>query len=73
MTQADRVLSTPPTNTPVDTTGRHFLLADGGGSAAMLAATIAEPAATALDQLPAGPGIQPNRGSPGRAPGMARR
>jgi hypothetical protein len=25
MTQADRVLSTPPTNTPVDTTRRHFL------------------------------------------------
>jgi hypothetical protein len=25
MTQADRVLSTPPTNTPVDTTRRRFL------------------------------------------------
>jgi hypothetical protein len=47
MTQADSVLSTPPTNTPVDTTRRHFLLAVGGGTAAMLAATIPEPAATA--------------------------
>ncbi len=25
MTQADRVLSTPPTNTPIDTTRRRFL------------------------------------------------
>jgi hypothetical protein len=48
MTQADCVYITPPTNTPVDTTRRHFLLAVAGGSAAMLAATIAEPAATAL-------------------------
>src|SRR5260370_35997472 len=36
---------------PVDTTRRHFLLAVGGGTAAMLAATIPEPATTA----PAGP------------------
>jgi hypothetical protein len=47
MTQADRVLSTPPTNTPVDTTRRHFLLAVGGGTVAMLAATVPEAAATA--------------------------
>jgi hypothetical protein len=32
---------------PADTTRRHFLLAVGGGTAAMLAATIPEPAATA--------------------------
>ena len=72
MTQADRVLSTPPINTPVDTTRRHFLLADGGGSAAMLAATIAEPAATALaSQLdPVFSLIEAHRGRP---PGMARR
>ena len=37
MTQADRVLSTPPTNTPIDTTRRGFL----GGSAAALAASTA--------------------------------
>jgi hypothetical protein len=45
MTRADSVLSTPPTNTPVDTTRRHFLMAVGGGTAAMLGATIPEPAA----------------------------
>jgi hypothetical protein len=45
MTQADSVHSTPPTNTPVDTTRRHFLMAVGGGSVAMLAATIPEPEA----------------------------
>jgi hypothetical protein len=47
MIQANSVLSTPPTNTPIDTTRRHFLVAVGGGTAAMLAATIPEPAATA--------------------------
>jgi hypothetical protein len=46
MTQADSVLSTPPTNMPIDTTRRHFLVAVGGGTAAMLAATIPGPAAT---------------------------
>ncbi len=45
MAQADSVLSMPPTNTPVDTTRRRFLLAVGGGTAAMLGATIPEPAA----------------------------
>jgi hypothetical protein len=56
MAQADSVLSTPPTNTPVDTTRRHFLLAVGGGSAAMLAATIAESAVLPKDSgLPADP------------------
>ena len=37
MTQADRVHSTPPTNTPIDTTRRGFL----GGTAAALAASTA--------------------------------
>ena len=32
MTQADRVLSTPPTNTPVDTTRRRFLTVAAVGS-----------------------------------------
>jgi hypothetical protein len=32
MTQADRVLSTPPTNTPVDTTRRRFLVVAAVGS-----------------------------------------
>jgi hypothetical protein len=37
MTQADSVYITPPTNTSLDKTRRHFLLAVAGGSAAMLA------------------------------------
>ncbi len=44
MTQANRVLSTPPTNTPIDTTRRHFLVAVGGGTVAMLAATVPDSA-----------------------------
>ena len=32
MAQADRVLSTPPTNTPVDTTRRRFLITAAVGS-----------------------------------------
>ena len=32
MTQADRVLSTPPTNTPIDTSRRRFLIAAAIGS-----------------------------------------
>jgi hypothetical protein len=38
-----RVHSAPPMNMPVDTTRRHFLLAVGGGTVAMLGATIPEP------------------------------
>jgi hypothetical protein len=64
MTQADCVLSTPPTNTPVDTTRRHFLLAVGGGTAAMLAATIPEPATTApAAAMSAGP-LDASKASP---------
>jgi len=40
MTQADRVLSTPPTNTPIDTNRRRFLSVTVGAAAA----TIAPPA-----------------------------
>ena len=34
MTQADRVLSTPPLNTPIDTTRRRFLSVAAGASVA---------------------------------------
>jgi hypothetical protein len=34
MTRADRVLSTPPTNTPIDTNRRRFLAVAAGASAA---------------------------------------
>jgi hypothetical protein len=47
MTQADSVLSTPPTNTPVDPTRRHFLtVAVAAGAVAIAApatAGLAEP------------------------------
>jgi hypothetical protein len=46
MTQADSVLSTPPTNTPVDTTRRRFL-AVAAVASAVSAGTLA--AATAMD------------------------
>ena len=65
MTQADRVLSTPPTNTsatnppgPVDTTRRHFLTVAAGASVASVGtlavaaiATGAPPAALAVDPI----------------------
>lgn len=44
MTQANRVLSTPPTNTPIDTTRRGFL---GGTVAALAAGTAVNVAALA--------------------------
>jgi hypothetical protein len=44
MTQADSVLSTPPTNTSVDTTRRHFLTVAAAGAAAIATAA---PAAAA--------------------------
>jgi hypothetical protein len=46
MTQADRVLSTPPTSTSVDTTRRRFL-AVAAVASAVSAGTLA--AATAMD------------------------
>jgi hypothetical protein len=51
MTQADRVLSTPPTNTPIDTNRRHFLsvAASGAVAAAIPAAALAD--APAVDPI----------------------
>jgi hypothetical protein len=66
MTQADRVHSTPPTNTPADPTRRHFLsrsagVAAGGAVLALvtipLAPASAAPAA-ALDPANAGPALR---------------
>jgi hypothetical protein len=48
MTRADRVLSTPPTNTPIDTNRQRFLAVAAGASAASvgtLAVAAAMPAA----------------------------
>jgi hypothetical protein len=47
MTRADRVHSTPPTNTPIDTTRRRFLAAAAGASVASVGtmAVAAVPAA----------------------------
>ena len=41
MTQADRVHSTPPTNTPIDTRRRHFLAIAAGASVATVGALTA--------------------------------
>jgi hypothetical protein len=68
MTQADRVLSTPPTNTPIDTNRRRFLTVAAGASVAgvgSLAVAAAMPAdaiaptiaARAADSLPASQGM----------------
>ena len=58
MTQADSVHSTPPKNTPVDTTRRHFLTVAAGASVASVGtlavaaiATGAPPAALAVDPI----------------------
>jgi hypothetical protein len=50
MTQADRVLSTPPTNTPTSTTRRGFLSQGAGAAAggAVLALATSSPASTAV-------------------------
>jgi len=47
MTQADRVYSTPPTNTPVDHARRHFLTV----AAACAASSIAAPALPAVSTI----------------------
>ena len=56
MTQADRVLSTPPTNTPVDTTRRRFLTTVAGASAisvgSLAAGTIQIPIAAPCIAVP---------------------
>jgi hypothetical protein len=54
MTKADRVHSTPPTNTSAKQSRRSILGAIAAGAAATLASTIAEPA-TAAAALPADP------------------
>jgi hypothetical protein len=52
MTQADRVHSTPPTNTPVDTTRRRLLTAVAGGAvAAMAISTTAQAAGSPADPI----------------------
>jgi hypothetical protein len=55
MTQADRVLSTPPTNTPIDTKRRRFLSVAAGGAVAaaiptVAAATEPDPVFAAIEQ-----------------------
>jgi hypothetical protein len=56
MTQADSVLSTPPTNTPVDTTRRRFLAVAAVGSiigaGSLAAAAIARQAKPFLNCRP---------------------
>ena len=58
MTQADSVLSTPPTNTPVDTTRRRFLtvaaVASVAGAASLAAAAMAPNVPQAVT-MPIGP------------------
>jgi hypothetical protein len=51
MAQADCVHSTPPTNTPIDTTRRHFLSVAAGGAVAAAIPTAALVAATAIDPI----------------------
>ena len=57
MTQADRVHSTPPTNTPIDTTRRRFLSVAAGGAiapgipaAALADAPTIDPIIAAIDE-----------------------
>jgi hypothetical protein len=54
MTQADRVYSTPPTNTPVDPTRRHFLTVAAAGAVATVAGiptAVGNPATPAVDPI----------------------
>jgi hypothetical protein len=51
MTQADRVLSTPPTNTPTDPTRRHLLTIAAGGAVAAAIPTATLAAAPAVDPI----------------------
>jgi hypothetical protein len=60
MTQADSVLSTPPPNTPVDTTRRRFLAAADVASAGTLAAAAAmDPSVPAAVTIPRHSGPDP--------------
>jgi len=63
MTRADRVLSTPPTNTPIDTTRRRFLTVAAGasfvGAGSLAAAAMAAPGIpVAVTSPPASPGLR---------------
>ena len=51
MTQADRVHSTPPTNTPIDTNRRRFLSVAAGGAVAAAIPAAALAAAPAIDAI----------------------
>jgi hypothetical protein len=51
MAKATRVLSTPPTNTPIDTTRRHFLTASAAGAIAAAIPAAAPAAAPAVDPI----------------------
>jgi hypothetical protein len=51
MTQADSVLSTPPTNTPIDPTRRHLLTVAAGGAVAALTTASPTIAARAPDPI----------------------
>jgi hypothetical protein len=50
MTQADSVFSTPPTNTPIDTTRRHFLTVAAAGAAALATTAPAMTSTSATDR-----------------------
>ena len=51
MTQADRVHSTPPTNTPIDTKRRRFLSVAAGGAVAAAIPAAALAGAPAVDPI----------------------
>jgi hypothetical protein len=53
MTQANRVHSTPPTNTPIDTTRRHFLAVAAGASVASVGTLAVAAMPTAAPDSPA--------------------
>jgi hypothetical protein len=55
MTQADSVHSTPPTNTPIETTRRHFLTVAAGGAVAAL------PVAAPANSNPLSPDLEIER------------
>jgi hypothetical protein len=62
MTQADSVLSTPPTNTPVDTSRRRFLTIAAGasfvGAGSLAAAAMAPSVPAAVTILQASPALR---------------
>ena len=51
MTKADRVYSTPPTNTPIDTTRRRFLTVAAGSSIASVGSLAAAAFAASLENI----------------------